>query len=69
MDEVLISEHESSRSYIFNKDYYFMKPEIKINRDFSYIKNKVSFEKFSSADNIKDKVFLHDLLDRGGFLE
>jgi len=71
MDELLISEHESPRSYIFNNDYYVIKPDLDINRDFSYIDSlkKVTFNKFSSADNLKGKKFLKDLLDRGGFLK
>lgn len=70
MDELLISEHEAMRSYVFNDDYYVIKPDLKINRDFSYIKpeNKVDFERFSSADNLKDKEFLKNLLYKGGFL-
>lgn len=71
MDELLISEHEAMRSYVFNDDYYVIKPDLKINRDFSYIKpeDKVDFERFSSADNLKGKEFLRELLDRGGFLQ
>ena len=71
MDELLISEHEAPRSYVFNKDYYVIKPDLDIDRDFSYINSltKVSFDKFSSADNLKGKKYLKDLLDRGGFLK
>lgn len=70
LDELLISEHEAPRSYIFDNDYYIIKPDLELNRDFSYIGDlpKVSFTKFSSADNLKGKLFLRDLLDRGGFL-
>lgn len=70
MHEVLISEHESSRSYTFNEDYYIIMPEIKIDRDHSYINelSKVAFDKFSSLDNIKDEEYLTNLLDKGGFL-
>ena len=70
MHEVLISEHESARSYIFDSDYYMIMPEIKIAKDYEYIKEKekVGFEKFSSQDNIKDKEYLRGLLDKGGFL-
>lgn len=70
MDELLISEHEAPRSYVFNDDYYVITPDLDINRDFSYVDSlsKVDFNKFSSADNLKGKVFLKGLLDRGGFL-
>lgn len=71
MDELLISEHEAPRSYVFNKDYYVIKPDLDIDRDFSYMNalTKVSFNRFSSADNLKGKAFLKDLLNRGGFLK
>lgn len=71
MDELLISEHEAPRSYVFNKDYYVIKPDLDIDRDFSYMNTltKVSFNKFSSADNLKGIEFLKDLLNRGGFLK
>lgn len=70
LHEVLISEHESCRSLVWNKEYYVILPEIKISRDYSHLgnRNKVSFEKFSSADVIKSKEFLKELLNKGGFL-
>jgi FlaA1/EpsC-like NDP-sugar epimerase len=70
MDEVLISEHESSRSYILDDDYYIIKSDLKLKRDFSYMDSlpKVNFEKFSSSDNLKGKIFLKGLLEKGGFL-
>lgn len=68
--ELLVSEHESPRTYIFNNDYYVITPELKINRDYEHLKNlnKVNFEKFASTDNIKDEYYLTQLLDKGGFL-
>lgn len=70
MHELLISEYESIRSKIFNKDYYVILPEIKIDRDYSHLDGleKVSFDSFSSLDNIKDNSFLKELLRKGGFL-
>jgi len=70
MHEELISEHESARSYIFNEDYYIIMPELKITKDYSYVKDlsPVNFERFSSMDNIKDENYLTKLLDNGGFL-
>jgi UDP-N-acetylglucosamine 4,6-dehydratase/5-epimerase len=70
MHEVLISEHESARSYVYDQDYYVIMPELKIAKDYEYIlaKEKVGFERFSSMDNIKDKDYLRGLLDKGGFL-
>ena len=69
--EVLVSEHEAKTSYSFNEDYYVILPEIKINRNYSHINKskKVTFDTFSSADNIKDEEYLYDLLMKGGFLK
>jgi FlaA1/EpsC-like NDP-sugar epimerase len=68
--EILISEHESLKSYVFDKNYYVILPSIKINKDYSHVeKNKrVNFKEFSSSDNIKDDKYLYDLLENGGFL-
>ena len=70
LHEKLISEHEAYRSYIFNKDYYVIMPELNINKDYSSLKSmdKVTFDSFSSSDNIKDINYLTDMLNRGGFL-
>jgi len=69
MHEVLISEHESPRSYVFNEDYYVIMPELCIDRSYDHIKNlnRVAFDKFASTDNIKDGDYLTMLLDKGGF--
>jgi len=68
--EILISEHESLKSYIYNENYYVILPSIKINKDYSHVENdvRVSFREFSSADNIKDMDYLYKLLASGGFL-
>jgi FlaA1/EpsC-like NDP-sugar epimerase len=70
MHEVLISEHESHRSYTFNKDYYVILPELSIDRNYEGLKAnaKVTFSSFSSSNNVSDGVYLTELLDRGGFL-
>ena len=69
--EILISEHESLKSYVFNKNYYVILPTLKMNKDYSYIKKnkKVDFKEFSSGDNIKDENYLYRLLTNGGFLK
>ncbi len=71
IDEVLVSEHESKLTYVFNNDYYVILPEIKIYRDYSHIdkSKKVNFKTFSSADNIKDEEYLFKLLMKGNFLK
>lgn len=68
--EVLISEHEVYRSYTFSKDYYVILPELLIDRNYESLKlnNKVTFNSFSSSDNVSNDVYLTELLDRGGFL-
>jgi len=69
--EILISEHESSNSYVFNNDFYVILPSLKINRDYSHIYNnsKVQFMEFSSADNIKNMDLLQILLKNGNFIK
>ena len=71
MHEELISEHESSRSYVFNEDYYIIMPELKIDRDYEYVADldKVDFNRFSSTDNLKTDEYLTEMLDNGGFLK
>lgn len=68
--EVLISEHEVHRSHVFNEDYYIILPELPIDKDYSGLKAmpKVTFDSFSSSDNVKDQKYLTGLLDSGGFL-
>jgi FlaA1/EpsC-like NDP-sugar epimerase len=70
MHEVLISEHEVHRSYTFNKDYYVVLPELLIDRDYDRLKSntKVTFDSFSSSNDVCDDVYLTELLNRGGFL-
>lgn len=67
--EALVSEHESKKTFKFNEDYFVILPELKIDRDYSYTENlpKVSFNSFTSLDNIKDDDFLINLLNKGGF--
>lgn len=70
LDELLVSEHEAPRTYIYDKDYYVIAPEMDLGRDYSHLDKltKVSFDKFSSATKISDAGALKELLYRGGFL-
>lgn len=70
IDEELISQHEAKRSYVFNDDYYIILPDIRINRNYKYVENlnKVSFDRFTSSDNVKEIEYLNTLLSKGGFL-
>ena len=70
IDELLISEYEATRSVIYDDDYYVIKSDLKINRDYSHLsdKPKVPFDSYSSSYEIKDREYLHELLSKGGFL-
>lgn len=70
LDEILISEHEASKTYVYNKDYYAILPSIKINKDYSHLNENPKFigREFSSRDNLKDKKFLHEMLLKTGLL-
>jgi len=69
-DEELISVHEAKRSYRFSDDYYVILPDIRIDRDYRYVKSLDRFDRisFSSSDEVKDVEYLKGLLDKGGFL-
>lgn len=70
IDEILISEHESSRSYIFNKNFYIILPDLKLNRfcqDYDRTLVKVNFKKFTSNTNIKTAKHIIKLLEKGGY--
>jgi len=71
IDEILISEHEAEKSYVFDKNYFVILPSIKINKNYSYIERrlKVNFKEFSSSHNLKDNDYLKRLLVLGGFLK
>ena len=68
--EVLISEHESNRARVYNENYYVILPELSIDKDYSTLESmpKVTFDSFSSSDNVKGQGYLTTLLDNGGFL-
>lgn len=70
LDELLVSEHEAPRTYVYDENYYIIKPELNIDRDYSHLDNmsKATFKQFSSADNPETADFLHELLTKGGFL-
>jgi UDP-N-acetylglucosamine 4,6-dehydratase/5-epimerase len=65
--EVLVSQHEVSRTFYVNDDYYVIRPQIQIQR--TYTKYEKGIEKpLTSADNIKDLFYLEELLKSGGWL-
>jgi len=69
--EVLISTAEAARSFIFNKNYFIIKPELKIDEKTISLYRKdlerVDFTEFSSNTNIKDKNLFESLLRESGF--
>lgn len=70
IDEILISEHESSRSYVFNKNFFIILPELNLNRlcgDYNKTLEKVNFKKFVSSTNIKPLKSIDKLLAKGGY--
>lgn len=74
IDEMLITPDEAKTAYIINDEYFSILPTIK-SSDLTLLKDvynsqykKVSFPSFTSADNIKDKKFLKELLQKGKFI-
>jgi len=68
IDEILISEHESCRSYIIDKNYFVILSELKINRPNIHNKlDKVNFKVFSSSNSIKSVKHIYSLLEKGGY--
>jgi UDP-N-acetylglucosamine 4,6-dehydratase len=65
--EVLISRHEIYRTYYVNDDYFVILPQLKTGRTYFHPDSRVVKE-LSSADNLKDKEYLRELLKSGGYL-
>jgi len=70
LHEILISEHEARKTYIFDNEYYAILPSLQINKDYSHLNNHQKFNRkeFSSLDNLKDKNYLYSLLLKTGFI-
>jgi FlaA1/EpsC-like NDP-sugar epimerase len=67
LNEVLISEHESCRTYIFNKNYFVILPDLKINRKHHNNLQLVNFETFTSSNNPSFIEDVNQLLKKGGY--
>jgi len=65
--EVLISHDEADRTRYVNEDYFVIYPQVKTGRDY-FERPPAGIKEFSSADNLKDKEYLIDLLRLGGWL-
>jgi len=61
INEVLISEHESPYTYIYDDNYYFIS-----HKEVDY--PKVNFKEYNSSTNLMNKKEIKSLLDKGGFI-
>jgi FlaA1/EpsC-like NDP-sugar epimerase len=73
--EVLIADHEVSRTRYVNDSYYVIYPQLNTGRQYFHIWDAEEFKVpvnlphgLSSADNLKDKDYLKKLLKQGGCL-
>lgn len=77
--EVLITEHEVTRSEYVNENYYVIYPQIKMGRLHYHYWNQEDYwdgksgdvtlkRALTSEDNLKDKEYLKNLLKLGGWL-
>lgn len=62
LNEVLISEHESPYTYIYDDNYYFIS-----HKEVDY--PKVDFKEYNSSTNLMNKKEIKALLNKGGFLK
>jgi UDP-N-acetylglucosamine 4,6-dehydratase/5-epimerase len=79
--EVLISEHEVSRTGYVNENYYVIYPQIKTGRTYYHSWNQDDLiwdgksgdtrlrHSLTSKDNLRDREYLIELLKRGGWLQ
>lgn len=72
LDEVLVSEHESSHTYKYDETYYVIMPMIKIPGLQEHYEGlnlkKVNFARYTSADLILEKNEVKELLRKGNYL-
>lgn len=61
INEVLISEHESPYTYIYDENYYFIS-----HKEMTY--PKVNFKEYNSSTNLMTKNEIAELLNKAGFL-
>lgn len=67
--EVLITQHEVIRTKKFG-DYYAILPQLKIDRDYPLWQSAdLPITGFSSLDNLKNELYLQDMLKKGGLLD
>lgn len=73
LDEVLVSEHESSHTYKYDETYYVIMPTIKIPELQEHYEKlnltKVDFVRYTSADIVLGKDEVKGLLRKGNYLK
>ena len=68
--EVLIAEGEVERAKVVNPDYYVIYPQVATGRTYEIRADaELPAHGFSSVDNLKDKMYLINLLKQGGWLQ
>jgi len=67
--EILITQHEITRTKRVNEDYYVILPQLKTSRDYSVYDGEFIDKCLMSSDNLKDKDYLIDMLSAGGWLK
>lgn len=72
--EMLVTHDESKNCYVDGKDYFTILPSIKsekidiLKKIYDNKYEKVTFDAFTSEGNLKDKVYLKELLQKGKFI-
>lgn len=72
LDEVLVSEHEANHTFMYDDTYYMIMPTLEIEGLKEYYDKlnlqKVSFKRYTSADQILEKDKVKELLFKGKYL-
>lgn len=71
IDEVLISRYESPNTYQYDKNYYVILPQLKIDGLENKYKHlsKVNFEEYSSADKLMSEQEIKEMLQKSKFIK
>lgn len=67
--EILITQHEITRTKRVNEDYYVILPQLKTDRDYSVYDGEFIGKCLMSSDNLRDKNYLTEMLSEGGWLK
>lgn len=73
LDEVLVSEYEAKHTLMYDENYYVIMPTIEIEGLAAYYEaqhyKKVTFDRYTSADEVLGKEKVKALLVKAGFLQ